>query len=53
MNLIVTASLVITAIFSLLNFGQLSNILNELKKFNKSTENQKVLVEIVENLTRK
>jgi hypothetical protein len=34
MNLIVTASLVITAIFSLLNFGQLSNILNELKKDN-------------------
>lgn len=34
MNLIVTVSLVITAIFSLLNFGQLSNILNELKKDN-------------------
>lgn len=34
MNLIVTVSLVITAIFSLLNFGQLSNILNELRKKN-------------------
>lgn len=53
MNLIVTISLVITAVFSLLNFGQLSNILTELKKFNKSTENKNVVVEIVKNSTKK
>jgi hypothetical protein len=32
MNLIVTISLVITAIFTFLSFGQLINILDELKK---------------------
>lgn len=53
MNLIVTVSLVITAVLSLLNFGQLSNILTELKKQEKSKTNAKVLVEVMENLLKK